>query len=313
MKAPSGPAHGGVEGAAGDGVQGDPCVLDGGLGQVVQRPEAPFGAALGFAYDRFALPAGRSEEQPDAWDRAPGVEQVQDVDERQVALRDAESGLLLRLPDHTGDGGFHIFAVAGGKVPGRRGEGAVRVALAQEDGSVADKHEVGADDAAAAVVARLADFHQRKCRVMAPTELVRIVVGVQGRRARNDRPVDRDAGVLLDEHVRTVGRGRGITVGQGVDSDARAEGGAVVALPVQDLFGHLLCSQVAVGPVAVNDELVPAVAVVSIADALGGQPREGGTADDRGAGPVLGRRVRTRLSPSGSTDRRQKPGSAPAR
>lgn len=74
-----------------------------------------------------------------------------------------------------------------------------------------------------------------------------------------------------------------------VDGDPRTECGAVNALPVLDLFGHLLGGQVAVGTVAVDDQLVHAV--LAVGDALGGQPREGGAAYDRGAGPVPGRRV----------------------
>lgn len=65
----------------------------------------------------------------------------------------------------------------------------------------------------------------------------------------------------------------------------------MIALPVLDLLGHLLGGQVAVGTVAVDDQLVHAVAVVAVGDALGGQPREGGAAYDRGTGPVLGWRV----------------------
>lgn len=55
------------------------------------------------------------------------------------------------------------------------------MALAQEDGPVTEEDEVGADDAAAAVIARLADFHHRKRRVLAPTGLVRVVVSVEDR------------------------------------------------------------------------------------------------------------------------------------
>src|SRR5690606_25147105 len=68
-------------------------------------------------------------------------------------------------------------------------------------------------------------------------------------------------------------------------------GAAVVALPVRDLLGHLLRGEVSLVAVAVDDELVPALAVVSVTDALMGQPGEGGPTDDGGGGPVLGRRV----------------------
>jgi amidase len=47
----------------------------------------------------------------------------------------------------------------GQKVPGRGGEGTARVALAQKNGPVTEEDEVGADDAAAAVIARLADLN----------------------------------------------------------------------------------------------------------------------------------------------------------
>ncbi|WP_139058365.1 hypothetical protein [Streptomyces prasinopilosus] len=60
----------------------------------------------------------------------------------------------------------------------------------------------------------------------------------------------------------------------------------MVELPVLDLLDDLLRGGVSVVAIAVDDELVPVVAVVSVADAFGGRPGEGGSADDRDTGPV---------------------------
>src|SRR5262245_40221813 len=72
-----------------------------------------------------------------------------------------------------------------------------------------------------------------------------------------------------------------------------AVGAAVVALPVLDSLGHLLCGEASLGVVAMDDALVQAV--VSVADVPGGRPCEGGSADDGGAGPVPGRWVQDRV------------------
>jgi hypothetical protein len=145
-----------------------------------------------------------------------------------------------------------------------RGRGTVRVVLAQEDATSLRRTRW------APMMLRAARPPQPQRCVVAPTGLVRVVVGVQDRGGPGAQghlvdfldtgPADLDAlaesrtavpgmigqptatrGVLLDEHVRSVGCGRGPVVVQGVDGDARTDGAVAAArycvVAIRSTFG----------------------------------------------------------------------------